>query len=122
MLELKGSLLAYQEHKAFLPPQHTMARTLHLDKEENGGRAAHVGRLAAVVAHMVGRQPIHPEDGIVADLVDLCAEAGRQRRAVLEPEHDDGLVALHHRAEEGDPLVDGEGLLGVARLLQLGRD
>jgi len=93
-----------------------------LNKEENGGSAGAVGRLATVVAHVLGRQPIHPEDGIVADLVDLCAQAGGQRLAVLEPEHGDGFVALHDRAEEGDPLVDREGLVGVTRLLQLGRD
>jgi len=98
------------------------SRTLHLNKEENGGGSRTVRRLATVVSHVLGRQPIHPEDRIVADLVDLCAEAGRQRLAVLQPEHGHGFVALHDRAEEGDPLVDREGLVGVTGLLQLGRD
>ena len=71
---------------------------------------------------MLGRQPIYPEDRIVAHLVDLCAKAGRQRLAVLVPEHGDGFVALDDGAEEGDALADREGLMRIAGLLQFGRN
>ena len=54
--------------------------------------------------------------------VDLGVGGAGEIVSVLEPERGDGLVPLHHGAEQGHPLVNGEGPVSVTRLLQLGRD